>query len=174
MKIALVLLFVLGLISCNLNDNSIQGGLGDSSSDSPSSNPPDSGDDSPVFSIVTPPSIISPDSNITIEAEGGSEPYTFSVLSGPATINASSGLLQPDFGGNVVVQVTDADGEMENITINVSPKKLNSTIGISAGDVSSFTFTRNNSHIFYLADDLADNDPRIFKCIVASWSCTPT
>jgi hypothetical protein len=80
----------------------------------------------------------------TLIPTGGSGPYTFLVLSGAGTVDASTGVFTaPTQAGSSVVQVTDAAGETAQVTINnnvalaIAPESITVTAG--AGQTSPFS-----------------------------------
>jgi hypothetical protein len=79
----------------------------------------------------------------TLMPTGGTGPYTFLVLSGSGTVDASTGVFTaPRQSGSTVVQVTDATGETAQVTVNnnvalaISPKSITVTAG--AGQTNPF------------------------------------
>lgn len=93
------------------------------------------------------------DNNKTFLANGGTAPYTFSVLSGGGSINSSTGAYTaPSTPGSAVVRVTDNVGATadSNVTINpaiaISPTALNmltngSQTFTATGGVTPYTFS---------------------------------
>ena len=80
---------------------------------------------------------ISNGSNLTFSATGGTPPYSYSIVSGPGTIDGSTGVYTSGGGGAVVVRVTDNNGKTRDATITVT------TTGMPNVDygVASFTQT---------------------------------
>ncbi len=91
---------------------------------------------------------------ITFTAAGGVTPYTFSVVSGTGTMNASSGdYTAPAVNGVDTVRVTDAYGNFVNAVvttttpISISPTTItiavnNTTPYTASGGTGPFTFSR--------------------------------
>jgi Domain of unknown function (DUF5122) beta-propeller len=80
----------------------------------------------------------------TLMPAGGTAPYTFLVVSGAGTVDASTGVFTaPTQAGSSVVQVTDAAGETvqvtvkNNVALTIAPKSITVTAG--AGQTSPFS-----------------------------------
>lgn len=54
-----------------------------------------------------------------VYAQGGTSPYTYSIASGDAVVNSTSGYVTVNSTGNVVVQVKDAAGATYQVQLNV-------------------------------------------------------
>jgi len=80
----------------------------------------------------------------SFSALGGTSPYTYSVLNGGGTINASTGAYTaPSTAGSATIQVTDSSSNTSQATVTINP-----VLGISpassilmVGDNSSFSAT---------------------------------
>src|SRR5690242_7064663 len=80
-----------------------------------------------ALAFTSGPTTIDGGQTLSLSGTGGQGPYTYSVVSGPGTVNASTGLFTaPASPGSTVVQVSDANGGTFQITI-----KNNATLGIS-------------------------------------------
>jgi hypothetical protein len=86
------------------------------------------------------------DGGLTLALSGtdGQGPYTYSVVSGAGTVNASTGLFTaPATAGSTVVQVTDANGGAAQITITnsavlgITPTSVTLDVGMSKTFVPS-------------------------------------
>lgn len=99
---------------------------------------------------VTSPLSISPSSKVlavnntfTFAGVGGTTPYSYSVVSGTGSVNASSGLYTaPGSSGDAVVRVTDALGATANANVTINPAL---TIAPSAPTTTSITGNINFS-----------------------------
>jgi alpha-tubulin suppressor-like RCC1 family protein len=58
-------------------------------------------------------------SEVQFTASGGTAPYTFSLVSGPGSLNASNKYLAPASAGNAIVRVTDAKGATSDALITI-------------------------------------------------------
>lgn len=83
---------------------------------------------------------------LAISGTGGQGPYTYAVVSGPGTVNASTGLFTaPATAGSTVVQVTDVNGGTSQVTITnyatlgITPPSVTVTAG--AGQIVPFSGT---------------------------------
>ncbi len=90
------------------------------------------------------PTTIDGGQTLTLSGTGGQSPYTYSVVSGPGTVNASTGVFTaPGTPGSTVVQVSDANGGTNQITINnyatlgISPATATLDAGMSKTFVAS-------------------------------------
>lgn len=89
----------------------------------------------------------------TFAASGGALPYTYSLVSGGGSINASTGVYTaPATSGTATVRVTDATGSSANATVTINPALAispttqtiitNSTLNFSAtGGVSPYSYS---------------------------------
>ncbi len=91
---------------------------------------------------------------LALSGTGGQGPYTYSVMSGAGTVNASTGLFTaPATAGSTVVRVTDANGGTSQISINnyaalgVTPPSLTVTAG--AGQTMQFSGTGGSGGYTY-------------------------
>jgi hypothetical protein len=91
---------------------------------------------------------------LTLSGTGGQGPYTYSVVSGPGTVNASTGVFTaPSTAGSTVVQVTDTNGGTFQITINnyttlgITPPSITVTAG--AGQTMQFGGTGGSGSYAY-------------------------
>ena len=91
--------------------------------------------------------------SLTFSATGGALPYSYSLVSGPGTIDASTGVFTTNGGGTVVVRVTDKNRKTSDAQITVTPTGLltinptpvsvnvNSTIQfVAVGGTGPYTF----------------------------------
>lgn len=65
-------------------------------------------------------STLSPNSYTYIVAQGGQAPYTYSLISGDATVNSSTGYVQIQGSGNITIRVQDSSGSTYQVQLNVS------------------------------------------------------
>ncbi len=97
--------------------------------------------------------IISSTGSQTYSATGGVSPYTFSIVSGPGAINASTGVYTASSAGSVTIRVTDSlsNTSSTSLTVNgplaVSPTTAyvvtNSDLVLSpSGGVAPYTFSQ--------------------------------
>jgi hypothetical protein len=80
----------------------------------------------------------------TLQGTGGQGPYTYAIVSGPGSVNASSGVFTaPASAGTTVVRVTDANGGVTQVTIlnnpalSITPPSITVTAG--AGQTMQFS-----------------------------------
>lgn len=69
-------------------------------------------------------------------AQGGTSPYTYSLVSGDATVNASSGYVQVFTAGTVSIRVQDAAGATFPVSITVSGTSTSSASCVYLGNKS--------------------------------------
>lgn len=90
--------------------------------------------------------------SLTYASTGGVAPVTFSIASGPGSINTTTGVYTSTMAGSVTVRVTDSMGNVSNgaLTVNgplvVSPTSayvtVNAELALSpAGGVAPYTFS---------------------------------
>ncbi|MDB6106708.1 MAG: hypothetical protein JWO52_6707 [Gammaproteobacteria bacterium] len=82
------------------------------------------GGESPAPAPLTLSAATSVDANTTrtVQASGGTSPYTYSVLSGGGSINSTSGVFSaPSAAGTMVIQVRDAQGKTAQQSLEVNP-----------------------------------------------------
>jgi len=91
---------------------------------------------------------------LALSGTGGQGPYTYLVVSGAGTVNASTGLFTaPATAGSTLVQVTDANGGTSQISINnyaalgITPPSLTVTAG--AGQTLQFSGTGGSGGYTY-------------------------
>jgi alpha-tubulin suppressor-like RCC1 family protein len=88
----------------------------------------------------------------TFSATGGVSAYTYSVVSGPGTINSSTGVLTPSGAGTIVVRVTDSGARTSDATVTVNAA-LNLTpdnpAPIAASSTKAFSSTGGVAPITY-------------------------
>ncbi len=113
-----LLLLLLSLASCK--EGVFYGALGDQIVSGPVTIAPAAG-------------TIADGTSLTFSATGGTRPYTYSVVSGPGTINSSTGVFSASGGGTAVIRVTDKNKKTSDATINVTPTGL---LAINPSDVS--------------------------------------
>lgn len=103
-----------------------------------------------TVTVVGPVNIAPPVTNVlaggsrSFSGTGGQTPYTYSVISGAGTINASTGVYSVPSGagaGSATVRITDAWGQTANATVTIYPQLTLSpaTISIAINDTQSFT-----------------------------------
>jgi len=95
--------------------------------------------------FVTPSLAASLDSGTqhTFTAMGGQAPYTFSVRSGGGTIDSATGIYTtPATAGSATVQIVDALGSTQLITVTIAPQLsvLPGSITVTAASGQSFVF----------------------------------
>ena len=124
----------------------------------------------------------------TLTAIGGTEPYTWSLVSGPfpttLSINASTGEISgtPDESGTFAwtVKVTDANGFTAQITCQfLIPDELEITSGCPVeqpviGDPFSFTFTATGGTLPYIWSIIAGSLPPSFSLDPATGEISST
>lgn len=80
----------------------------------------------------------------TFSASGGTQPYTFSLLSGIGTVDSSSGLYTaPGSMGTASVRVTDAAGQTSDATLTIFPalQMTPSSMSMTAANLTSASFS---------------------------------
>ncbi len=89
---------------------------------------------------------------VTFVAANGATPYTFSILSGTGTVNATTGLYTaPATAGSAVVRVTDNLGATANanVTVNAALAITPATKTLAVNNVFTFTATGGVSPFTY-------------------------
>jgi len=100
------------------------------------------------------PTVVDGGLNLNLSGTGGQGPYTYAVVSGPGTVNPSTGLFTaPTTAGSTVVQVTDANGGTSQITITnyatlgITPSSITVTAG--SGETLQFSGTGGSGSYAY-------------------------
>ena len=74
-----------------------------------------------ALSIAPTAGTIADGTTLTFSATGGTPPYTYSVVSGPGSIDSTTGVFSSNGGGTVVIRVTDKNKKTSDATITVTP-----------------------------------------------------
>jgi len=111
-----------------------------------------------TLSIAPTAATITDLSSLTFSASGGTPPYTFSIVSGPGSINSSMGLFTSNGGGTVIIRVTDKNKKTSDaaVTVNatglltINPSAVN--VGpngiiqfVASGGIPPYTFSKTLS-----------------------------
>jgi hypothetical protein len=77
-----------------------------------------------ALSIAPTAGTIADGSTMTFSATGGAPPYAYTVVSGPGSINSSTGVFTAAGGGTAVIRVTDKNKKTSDATLTVTPTGL--------------------------------------------------
>jgi alpha-tubulin suppressor-like RCC1 family protein len=95
----------------------------------------------PVLAISPPTATITTADTKTFTASDGVAPYTFSIVSGPGTVDANTGVVTPTSTGTVIVRVTDSLANTADATLTVNALPSISPTSITLAFGTSYTFT---------------------------------
>lgn len=109
------------------------------------------------LSVSLSSSTVAPSGVITVDASGGTEPYTYSIKSGSGSISDEGLFTAPAFEGETVVSVYDADGNYVYAYISIEySDEVTLTVSSSTSTIlpeSSLTFTASGGtspYTFYM------------------------
>ncbi len=116
-----------------------------------------SGQQDLIKEILKPaPLIISPNfkqafvnTETTFTAQGGTEPYTFSKVSGPGTLDATGHYLAPSSPGDAVVRVTDSKGSTADALITINQELALTPTTKKMNVSTSFQFSASGGNAPY-------------------------
>ncbi|WP_291516487.1 glycine-rich protein [Bdellovibrio sp. ArHS] len=117
-----------------------------------------------ALSLTSDSLIIAQNNSTTVTGQGGAPPYTYAKVSGPGSIDASTGVYTPGASGTGVLQVTDSLGNTATLNVTVNPvlqispaaKTLalgNETTFTASGGVSPYIFSANAGSIGALSGE---------------------
>lgn len=106
----------------------------------------------PALDSTSSASTITSANGTTISGQDGVPPYSYSIVSGPGSINASTGVYTSSTSGTTVIRITDSLGNTSSETITiVSPLAISPTTFLtlangtttftSSGGVAPFTYS---------------------------------
>ena len=121
--------------------------------------------------------VISAVDTLAFSATGGISPYTFSVLAGPGSVNASTGLYAAVSAGAVTVRVTDTLGATSDFELTVDPQLTISPASAYVVTDSDLTITGVDGvppYTYAVVSGLGSMDPTMGIYTAASTTGTAT
>ncbi len=112
----------------------------------------------PALTVSANLTTIAANNTATVTGADGVSPYVYSLVSGPGSVNSSTGVYTPTANGTGVLKVTDALGNtatvnvLVNSSLQISPASKTLAVGNSftftaSGGVFPYTFTANSGSI---------------------------